>query len=148
MSTGKRRPPLGLVSKVWGFVEEPKSVTLVQALVVYVAAIVGGALTLFYPPRTTSIILGDGLMTIVAVLMIFGGAFGVVTSIIGWWWIERPLAVGVLLIAGAGYTYSVAEAQALTDGNRWLQLSWLVIAGGGLVIRYLRIRRANYDPVN
>lgn len=148
MVTAKRRPPLGLVSKVWGFVEEPKSVTLVQALIVYTAATAGGVLTLFHPPRTTSIILGDGLMTIIAALMIFSGAIGIITAISGWWWVERPLAVGVLMVAGAGYTYSVGEAQFLSDGNRWLQLSWLVIAGGGLVIRYLRIRRANYDPVN
>ena len=92
-------------------------------------------------------ILGDGIMTIIAVLMIFAGVVGVVTSISGWWWVERPLAVGVLLVAGAGYTYSVLEAQILSDGNRWLQLSWLIIAGGGLAARWLRIRKHRYDPV-
>lgn len=145
--THRITPPLGLVSKVWGFIEEPKSVTLVQALIVYMAAIIGGLLSLAYPPRTTSIILGDGLVIFIAAMMVFAGAIGVVTSIAGWWWIERTLAVGVLMIAGAAYTYSVVEAQLTSDGHRWLQLSWLIIAAGGLAIRYLRIRKANYDPV-
>lgn len=143
----KPRPPLGLVSRVWEFIEEPKSVTLVQALIVYLTALIGGTLTLFYPPRTTSIILGDFIVTAVAGLMIFSGLVGIVTSISGWWWVERPLAIGFLAVAGAGYTYSVLEAQVLGEGNRFLQLSWLVIAGGGLAARWLRIRQANYDPV-
>lgn len=37
------RAPLGLVSRVWGIIEEPKSVTLVQALIVYMAAALFGA---------------------------------------------------------------------------------------------------------
>lgn len=148
MARPRTKPPLGLVSRFWGIIEEPKSVTLVQALIVYAAAIAGGVMSLIHPPRTTSVILGDDLMTFVASLMVFSGLVGVVTSILGWWWIERTLAVGILMAAGAAYTYSVLEAQILSEGNRWMQLSWLVIAGGGLAIRYLRIRKANYDPVN
>lgn len=147
MASPPVKPPLGLVSRVWGIIEEPKSVTLVQALIVYMAAIWGGVLSLIHPPRTTSVILGDGLVAFVAGLMVFAGIVGVITSLAGYWWVERTLAVGILLAAGAAYTYSVLEAQVLSDGNRWLQLSWLIIAGGGLAIRYLRIRKANYDPV-
>lgn len=141
------RAPLGLASKVWAFIEEPKSVTLVQAVGVYMTAILFGTLSLIYPPRTTSVILGDFTVTGISGLMIFAGAVGVVTSITGWWWIERPLAVGFLSVAGCLYLYSVVEAQVLDDGNRWLQMGFIVIALGGLAARWLRIRKANYDPV-
>lgn len=141
------RAPLGLVSKVWAFVEEPKAVTLVQALIVYMTAIVFGALSLAYPPRTTSVILGDFIVTSISALMIFAGVIGVITSVSGWWWIERPLAVGFLFVAGCLYLYSVVEAQVISDGNRWLQLGFVIIALGGLAARWLRIRKANYDPV-
>ncbi|GAA1450497.1 hypothetical protein ACFP47_10100 [Nesterenkonia lacusekhoensis] len=143
----KPRAPLGLVSRVWAFIEEPKSVTLVQAVGVYTTAIIFGALSFLHPPRTTSVILGDFLVTSISSLMIFAGAVGVITSITGWWWIERPLAVGFLFVAGCLYLYSVVEAQVLSDGNRWLQIGFIVIALGGLAARWLRIRKANYDPV-
>lgn len=139
--------PLGLASRVWAFVEEPKAVTLVQAVGVYTTAIIFGSLSFLSPPRTTSVILGDFIVTSISALMIFAGVIGVVTSITGWWWIERPLAVGFLFVAGCLYLYSVVEAQVLSDGNRWLQLGFVVIALGGLAARWLRIRKANYDPV-
>lgn len=138
---------MGVASRIWDYIEEPKNVTLVQALWVYSAAVAGGVLTLIYPPTTTSVILGDGLVTFVASMMVFSGVVGWVTSVSGWWWVERTLAVGLLMLAGAAYTYSVIEAQVLSEGNRWMQLAWLTIAGGGLLIRYMRIRKANYDPV-
>ncbi|WP_296249574.1 hypothetical protein [uncultured Stenotrophomonas sp.] len=147
MTSPPVKPPLGLVSRVWAFIEEPKSVTLVQALCVYMTAIVFGALSLAYPPRTTSAILGDFTVTSISSLMIFAGVVGLVTSITGWWWIERPLAVGFLFVAGCLYLYSVVEAQVIDDGNRWLQIGFIVIALGGLAARWLRIRKANYDPV-
>ena len=147
MRTAQPRFPLGVASRIWDYIEEPKNVTLVQALVVYTAAVGGGIMTLLYPPRTTSVILGDGLMTFTAALMVFSGVIGWVTSVSGWWWIERTLAVGLLGLAGAAYTYSVIEAQVLSEGNRWMQLAWITIALGGLLVRYMRIRKANYDPV-
>ena len=81
------RFPLGVASRIWDYIEEPKNVTLVQALVVYTAAVGGGVLTLIYPPTTTSVILGDGLVTFVASMMVFSGVIGWVTSVSGWWWI-------------------------------------------------------------
>lgn len=143
----KRRLPLGIVSRIWHYVEEPKNVTLVQAFVVYLAAIIGGILSFIYPPSTTSIILGDFLVAAVSTLMVIGGSFGIATSIIGWWWVERTLGIGLLGLGLLLYIYSVAEAQWLSDGNRWMQLTWLTIAAGGLVIRWMRIRKSNYDPV-
>ena len=138
---------MGVASRIWDYIEEPKNVTLVQALVVYTAAVAGGVLTLIYPPTTTSVILGDGLVTFVASMMVFSGVVGWVTSVSGWWWVERTLAVGLLMLAGGAYMYSAAEAQVLSPGSRWLQLSWIMIALGGLLVRYMRIRKANYDPV-
>ena len=147
MVTNKPRAPLGLASRVWAFIEEPKSVTLVQALCVYLTSVLFGTLSLVHPPRTTSVILGDFIVTSISSLMIFAGIVGVITSISGWWWVERPLAVGFLFVAGCLYLYSVVEAQVLSDGNRWLQLGFVIIALGGLAARWLRIRKANYDPV-
>lgn len=144
----KPRAPLGLASRVWGFIEEPKAVTLVQAIMVYFAAVVGGVLTIIYPPSTTTSILGDGTVTVIAGLLIFGGLVGMGTSIIGWWWVERPLAVGFLAVAGGLYLWSVVEAQIMADsGSRWLQITIISFALGGLVTRWIRIRKANYDPV-
>lgn len=149
MSQLHMHAPLGLASRVWAFIEEPKAVTIVQAIMVYLAAVGGGILTLIWPPTTTSIILGDNLVTWIAGLLIFGGAVGTVTSIIGWWWIERPLAIGFLTVAVTLYLWSVIEAQWVSDsGARWLQMTCVFIALGGLATRWIRIRKANYDPVN
>jgi hypothetical protein len=139
--------PRSIWRRAWDVIEEPKAVTLVQTLMVYAVTITGGALTLAWPPRTTSVVLGDLLVTVIAVLMIAGGIIGAAAAISGWWWVERPLGVGLLLVALSLYGYSVIEAQVLSDGHRWLQLSWILVAAGGLIIRWLRIRRANYDPV-
>lgn len=141
------RKPLGLASRIWEFIEEPKSVTLVQAIIVYIASIAGGVLTLIYPPNTTSIILGTHIVTAMAILMILGGTIGSVTSISGWWWVERPLGVGLLTLAVCLYLYSVIEAQVLGEGQRYLQMTVIMIALGGLFARWLRIRKHNYDPV-
>lgn len=61
-SRNRHRAPLGVISRIWDYVEEPKNVTLVQALVVYSAAVWGGIMSLIHPPRTTPVILGDGLL--------------------------------------------------------------------------------------
>lgn len=121
--------------------------TLVQALMVYTISVVTGVLTLEMPPRTTSLILGDGLVTSIALAMIIAGVIGSISAVTGWWWVERPLGVGTLVIALLAYIYSIVEAQVFNDGYRWLQLGWMIIALGGLLHRWLTIRKANYDPV-
>lgn len=140
--------PRSIWRRAWDVIEEPKAVTLVQALVVYLAALTGGVLTLVWPPTTTSVILGDGIVTAIAILLITGGTIGSATAITGWWWVERPLGVGALVLALLLYLWSVIEAQWLSDsGHRWLQMTCIMVAIGGLTARWLRIRRANYDPV-
>lgn len=132
--------------RMWEFLEEPRSITVVQIIFTYWAALFFGTFTLFDPPRTTSFILGSGLVTFICVLMIISGIIGTVTAAFGWRWIERTLALGFLAIAWAGYVYSVGEAQFFSDGSRWLQLGFLSTSLSGMATRFLRIRTGKYGP--
>lgn len=132
--------------RLWDSLEAPQSVTAVQIVLTYWAAILFGALTLVYPPRTTSLILGDALVSFISILMICSGIIGTITAAIGWWWVERILALGILILAWSGYVYSVGEAQILEGGSRWLQLGFLSISLSGMVTRFIRIRKDKYGP--
>lgn len=133
-------------AKFWALVEEPKSITIVQIVFTYGAALVFGALTLTDPPRTTSVILGPGLVTFICWLMITAGFCGTITAFFGWWWVERLLGLGLLAIAWGGYVYSVGEAHFLSEGSRWLQAGFLSSSLSGMITRYIRIRRDKYGP--
>ncbi|PRZ15136.1 hypothetical protein [Nesterenkonia sandarakina] len=138
--------PVTRRKRFWDFLEEPRSVTGVQIVFTYWAAIIFGILTLEQPPRTTSVILGDGLVVAIAWLMITAGVVGTLTAAFGWWWVERLLGIGFLITAWLGYAYSVGEAQWFGEGSRWLQIGFLSISLSGMLTRFIRIRLDKYGP--
>lgn len=134
-----------LLRSLWHRVHEPR-VIAVAMCVGYVALAVGGASALLNPPTSIEGQIGATAMATLAGLLTFGGVIGAVAVLPGRYWLERNavLAIGV---AVSIYALIVATLQVTsTSGNRILQLSILLFAAAGLVVRWQRIKDRPYDP--
>lgn len=130
---------------IWKFVHEPKMIAVLMFFL-YLVPIVGGYLTVLYPPTTVSELMGSELVNAWGWLMLIGGAISAIPALFGWWQIER-LGMLVLTVTLFMYITTVVEAHVTTPGFRYTQLTWLVFGGFGLLLlRFLMTIAYRVDP--
>lgn len=130
--------------RLWRMVREPKVVS-VAYFFIYLALFVGGLSALIEPPTTIAGSVGSFSMYTLAFLLTFGGLLGAPSALVGVWWAERValLSVGVSSLIYGGV---VASLHVTHDGNRLLQLSFIVVVVLMQLVRWQRIWLRPYDP--
>ena len=117
---------------IWAMIAEPKSVTILMTAL-YSSVLGLGVYTLIDPSHSR---------VIMSILLITGGALGMVSAPIGQWWIERAALIGVVT-AWSMHVLTVIHI-APPDGA-W-QILTTVWAIGLCVTRWLRISGLPADP--
>ena len=130
--------------RLWLMLHEPRIIT--AATGVMWAILIGiGTAALLAPPATISHQMGPTLTIVWAILLMVGGALGLVGCLPGWFWIER---VG-LILAGTGASMYLAVVLLLhyaEPGSRLVQAGFVILSLDFLVVRWLRIRGPQIDP--
>ena len=130
--------------RLWLMLHEPRIIT--AATGVMWAILIGiGTAALLAPPATISHQMGPTLTTVWAILLMVGGALGLVGCLPGWFWIER---VGLILTAtgAAMYLAVVLMLHYAEPGSRLVQAGFVSLALVSLVVRWLRVRGPQIDP--
>lgn len=130
--------------RAWLRVSEPRVVSLLFALI-YVGLALGGVSALFDPPLTAPGAAGGFAMVTLAAMLVFGGVVGAPSALWGVWWLERVALLSVGLSA-AIYGGVVAILHMTGEGNRLLQLSFIVGVLLVQLVRWHMIRVRPYDP--
>lgn len=130
--------------ELWSTVQEPKEVTVLQ-FCIYLAALIGGALTLLYPPTSIYGVMGSPAIQIWGVLLTGGGAFGTFSILSGVWWTERAALIA-LFTSMAMYWLTVLNLQLETPGSRFSQLTVIMMVALYHVTRWAAIRKYPRDP--
>ena len=130
--------------RLWLLLHEPRIITAATGIMWSILIGIGAA-ALLAPPATISHQMGPTLTVVWAILLIVGGALGLVGCLPGWFWIER---VG-LILAGTGATMYLAVVLLLhyaEPGSRLVQAGFVLLGIGFLVVRWLQVRGPQIDP--
>lgn len=136
------------LQRAWEAIAQPRHVKIIY-LVIYVLSVAIGWVTLINPPQTISGEVGPVITVIWASLFILGGVVGAVTVLPGWWWAERLLSIGPILIGLAIYLCVVValHAQSIeTGGSRATQLGIILLAASPFILRFFFIKEYSYEP--
>lgn len=132
----------------WERITEPRHMKIAY-LVVYLLTVGVGVVTLITPPQTVAGEVGPVITIIWAGLFILGGAVGTISVLPGWWWAERLLAIGPVMLGLAIYLVVVIILHvqgADTGSSRLTQVGIIVLASAPFTIRALVIREYSYEP--
>ena len=119
--------------RLWLLLHEPRIITAATGITWSILIGIGVA-ALLAPPATISHQMGPTLTVVWAILLIVGGALGLVGCLPGWFWIER---VG-LILTGTGASMYLAVVLLLhyaEPGSRLVQAGFVTLALASLVVR-------------
>ena len=139
---------MGALRRLWARVTEPRHMKIAY-LAIYMITVLVGIVTLLSPPQSIAGEVGPVITTIWAALFIAGGVVGMVTVLPGWWWAERLLAIGPIMIGLGIYLTVVAILHAQgagTGASRLTQVGIILLASAPFSIRALVIREYSYEP--
>lgn len=139
MNTFSRR----LLTRIWGSVVEPRTVTILTATAYALTATLGYSLLLAPPTGHENDI---WLRTASALFLIGGGTVGAPTAWRGAWWLEQAAAAS----AGAGMIVTLTEVMAVHQ-ERGLATPWVTVLGLILcalfwAARFMRVKDWPYAP--
>lgn len=132
--------------RIWLLIREPRVITALTGLMWLIVTGIGVA-ALASPPLTIAHKIGPWLTIYWGSALLLGGVLGLVGCLPGWWWVERSgiaatatgisiyLAVLIMLMAQAG------------TGSLLVQTGFVLLALLALVVRWMRIRGAQIDPL-
>ncbi|ALX66835.1 hypothetical protein [Microbacterium sp. XT11] len=132
----------------WERITEPRHMK-VAYLAIYMLTVVIGVVTLISPPQSIAGEAGPLITTVWAMLFIVGGAIGAITVLPGWWWAERLLAIGPVMLGLAIYltVVTILHLQSTDAGSsRLTQVGIILLASAPFTIRALVIREYSYEP--
>lgn len=130
--------------KMWGWVRQPVDITI-GMLLFYLVLTTLSVITYLMPPNTVSEVMGSHVTWLWPSLWVLGGAVGILSSAQGWWIIERSGLV--MIFAGTFlYGFSAVEAQMTNDGNRWGQMTAILIGMWFCWYRFRTIYLHDIDP--
>ena len=118
--------------RIWDMIAEPKTVTILMTGL-YASVLVLGVYTLIEPSHSR---------VIMSILLITGGALGVVSAPVGQWWIERAALIGVVT-AWSMHLLTVIHIAPPDGAWQILTTAWAI---GLCVTRWLRISGLPADP--
>ena len=131
------------LTRLWGTIVEPKSVTLLTIIAYALTAMLGYSLILDPPGGHDQ---DTWLRAFCAIFLIGGGSVGVPTAWTGSWWLEQAAA----LSAGAGMIVTLTEVMAVRQerglSTPWVTVLALVLCALFWAARYLRVKHLPYAP--
>lgn len=136
------------LKRAWETIAEPRHVKIIY-LGIYLLSVGIGWVTLTNPPQTIAGEVGPVITTIWASLFILGGIVGAFTVLPGWWWAERLLSIGPILIGLVIYlaVVVVLHAQSIeTGGSRATQIGIILLAASPFILRFFFIKEYSYEP--
>ena len=139
---------IGTVRRLWSSITEPRHMK-VTYLVIYLLTVCIGVVTLLSPPQTIDGLVGPIITTIWASLFILGGLAGAIAVLPGWWWVERLLGIGPVMLGLTIYltVVIVLHVHSMDAGSsRLTQIGIIVLASTPFTIRALVIREYSYEP--
>lgn len=125
-------------------VPEPRSVPFFYAAI-YAALLIAGVSVLIQPPSSIQSEIGPILSYAWGGFLATGSFIGLSAVLTPAWWLER---IGILL-AGSGAAVYAGIALIMhfgSEGNRIPQLMFILVALCALLVRFIRIRQAAYEP--
>lgn len=136
------------IKAAWQRITEPRHMK-VAYLAIYLLTVGVGGVTLVTPPQTVAGEVGPVITIIWAALFIVGGVVGAIAVLPGWWWAERLLAIGPVMLGLAIYLVVVVILHiqgADTGSSRLTQVGIILLASAPFSIRALVIREYSYEP--
>ena len=129
--------------RVWSRIHEPRVIAILQACAYLVLGL--GGLTVFHTaPQTVEGEIGAVSMTVLATMIVTSTTLGIPSALFGWQWLERIISAGIIMSAGL-YGWIIVSLQLAGSGNRFLQLSFVLVVIIHQVIRLVRIAGAPYN---
>lgn len=112
---------------------------------VYVVLALGGVSALVAPPQSITSTIHPALAYAFFGLLTLGGAIGAVTVFTRWWRLER-IGIGFASIGAGVYLFVTIVNQFNEQGNRSLQIAFLIVVTLLLFGRFAEIRDWEYEP--
>ena len=129
--------------RLWSRIHEPRAIAVLQACVYLVLGL--GGLTVFHTaPQTVEGEIGAVSMTVLASMIVTSTTLGIPAALFGWQWLERIISAGIIMSAGL-YGWIIVSLQLAGSGNRFLQLSFVLVVLLHQIIRLVRIAGPPYN---
>ena len=129
--------------RVWSRIHEPRVIAILQACAYLVLCL--GGLTVFHTaPQSVEGEIGVVSMMILATMITVSTTLGIPAALFGWQWLERITSAGIIMSAGL-YGWIIVSLQLAGSGNRFLQLSFVLVVLLHQVIRLVRIAGPPYN---
>ena len=133
-----------MITRIWQRVHEPRTISILY-FVSYLLLTGGGLAALADPPTSLEGEIGATAMSMLATLLVIGGAIGSASALPGVYWLER-FAVGAIGSSAVIYLWIIVTLQFTQSGNRLLQAAFVVAVLAHQCIRWVRIRERPYRP--
>ena len=129
--------------RVWARIHEPRAIAVLQATAYLVLGL--GGLTVFHTaPQSVEGEIGVVSMMVLATMITVSTSLGIPAALFGWQWLERITSAGIIMSAGL-YGWIIVSLQLAGSGNRFLQLSFVLVVLLHQVIRLVRIAGPPYN---
>ena len=129
--------------RLWSRIHEPRAIAILQATAYLLLGL--GGLTVFHTaPQTVEGEIGAVSMTVLATMITVSTTLGIPSALFGWQWLERIISAGIIMSAGL-YGWIIVSLQLAGSGNRFLQLSFVIVVILHQVIRLVRIAGPPYN---
>ena len=129
--------------RLWSRIHEPRAIAVLQATA-YLTLGLGGLTVFHTAPQTVEGEIGAVSMTVLATMIAVSTTLGIPSALFGWQWLERIISAGIIMSAGL-YGWIIISLQLAGSGNRFLQLSFVLVVLIHQVIRLVRIAGAPYN---
>ena len=129
--------------RVWSRIHEPRAIAILQAGA-YLLLGLGGVSVFVQAPQTVEGEIGAVSMTVLATMIVTSTTLGIPSALFGWQWLERITSAGIIMSAGL-YGWIIVSLQLAGSGNRFLQLSFVLVVLLYQVIRMVRIAGPPYN---
>lgn len=129
--------------RLWSRIHEPRAIAVLQATA-YLTLGLGGLTVFHTAPQTVAGEIGAVSMTVLATMIVTSTTLGIPSALFGWQWLERIISAGIIMSAGL-YGWIIVSLQVAGSGNRFLQLSFVIVVILHQVIRLVRIAGAPYN---
>ena len=83
-------------------------------------------------------------MMVLATMITVSTTLGIPAALFGWQWLERITCAGIIMSAGL-YGWIIVSLQLDGSGNRFLQLSFVLVVLLHQIIRLVRIAGTPYN---
>ena len=133
-----------MIQAMWRMVREPRIISVLYFFI-YLAFLAGGLSALIDPPSSIAGSIGSFSMYGLAGMLTFGGLIGAPSALVGIWWVEK---LAVISVGMSAFIYGgiITALHLSSEGNRLLQLSFVVVVFLMQIVRWHRVRIRPYDP--